>query len=70
MDIGFSEAIEEELDSYVLEHVRSEMLEEIMAAANVVVEPGDMVLFHTGFATELMKWDRNPDPVMIHAMCT
>ena len=27
-------------------------LEEIMAADNVVVEPGDMVLIHTGFATE------------------
>jgi kynurenine formamidase len=45
-------------------------LEEIMAADNVVVEPGDMVLFHTGFATEVLKWDRNPDPVKIHAMCT
>ena len=28
-------------------------LDEIMAADNVVVEPGDMVLFHTGFATEV-----------------
>ena len=45
-------------------------LEEIMAADNVVVEPGDMVLFHTGFATEVLKWDRNPDPVKIHSMCT
>ena len=27
-------------------------LEEIMAADNVVVEPGDMLLLHTGFATE------------------
>jgi kynurenine formamidase len=45
-------------------------LDEIMAADNVVVEPGDMVLFHTGFATEVLKWDRNPDPVKIHAMCT
>ena len=45
-------------------------LEEIMAADDVVVEPGDIVLFHTGFATEVLKWDRNPDPVKIHAMCT
>jgi hydrogenase maturation factor len=31
-----------------------------MAADNVVVEPGDMVLFHTGFATQILEWDRNP----------
>jgi kynurenine formamidase len=45
-------------------------LEEIMAADNVVVEPGDMLLLHTGFATEVLKWNRNPDPVKIHTMCT
>jgi kynurenine formamidase len=44
-------------------------LEEIMAADGVVVEPGDMVLFHTGFATQVLEWDRNPDPEKIHAMC-
>jgi kynurenine formamidase len=45
-------------------------LEEIMAADDVVVEPGDMVLFHTGFATQVLEWGRNPDPQKIHAMCT
>jgi kynurenine formamidase len=45
-------------------------LEEIMAADNVVVEPGDMLLFHTGFATEILAMDRNPDPRKIFTMCT
>ena len=45
-------------------------LEEIMAADNVVVEPGDMLLLHTGFATEILKWNRHPDPVKIHTLCT
>ena len=26
-----------------------------MAADNVVVEPGDMLLLHTGFATEVLE---------------
>jgi len=45
-------------------------LQEIMAADNVVVEPGDMLLLHTGFATEVFKWNKDPDPVKIHRMCT
>jgi kynurenine formamidase len=45
-------------------------LDEIMAADRVVVEPGDMVLFHTGFATQVLEWERDPDPKKIHAMCT
>jgi kynurenine formamidase len=45
-------------------------LKEIMAADDVVVEPGDMLLLHTGFATEVLKWNREPDPVKIQAMCT
>ena len=45
-------------------------LEEIMAADDVVVEPGDMLLFHTGFATKILGWNREPDPVKIHTMCT
>jgi kynurenine formamidase len=28
-----------------------------------------MVLFHTGFATQVLEWNREPDPVNIHAMC-
>jgi kynurenine formamidase len=50
--------------------VNLETLEEIMAADNVVVEPGDMLLLHTGFATQVLNWERDPDPVKIHAMCT
>jgi kynurenine formamidase len=44
-------------------------LEEIMAADDVVVEPGDVLLLHTGFATEVLEWGRNPDPVKIHTLC-
>jgi kynurenine formamidase len=43
-------------------------LQEIMAADGVVVEPGDMLLLHTGFATKVLEWDREPDPVQIHRM--
>ena len=50
--------------------VDRQTLEEIMAADNVVVEPGDMLLLHTGFATEILQWNRNPDPVKIHTLCS
>jgi kynurenine formamidase len=46
------------------------MLEEIMTADDVVVEPGDMLLLHTGFATRVLEWERNPDPRKIHTMCS
>ncbi len=45
-------------------------LGEIMARDNVVVEPGDMVLFHTGYATKVLTWNRHPDPAQLMAMCT
>ena len=45
-------------------------LEEVMAADDVVVEPGDMLLLHTGFATKVLEWNRDPDPEKIHTMCT
>jgi kynurenine formamidase len=45
------------------------MLEEIMASDGVVVEPGDVLLLHTGLATKVLEWDRNPDPIKIHTMC-
>ena len=38
------------------------MLQEIMAADDVVVEPGDMLLLHTGYATRVLEWGRDPDP--------
>lgn len=45
-------------------------LEEIMAADGVEVEPGDVLLLHTGFATEILAMNRDPDPKKIHTMCT
>ncbi|MFM8304088.1 MAG: cyclase family protein, partial [Actinomycetota bacterium] len=44
-------------------------LREIMAADEVVVEPGDMLLLHTGFATKVLGWNKDPDPVAIHRSC-
>ena len=49
--------------------VDRDTLEGIMAADGVVVEPGDILLLHTGFATTVLEWDRQPDPVQIHQMC-
>src|ERR1700735_4008026 len=45
-------------------------LEAIMAADGVVVEPGDVLLLHTGFATRVLEWEREPDPRKIHTMCS
>jgi kynurenine formamidase len=44
-------------------------LKEVMAADGVVVEPGDMVLLHTGFDTEILAMDRAPDPRRIFTLC-
>ena len=49
--------------------VKLTTLQEIMAADGVVVEPGDMLLLHTGFATKVLEWNKEPDPVKIHRMC-
>ncbi|MEU6200766.1 cyclase family protein [Streptomyces sp. NPDC047061] len=46
--------------------VNFKQLQEIMTADNVTVEPGDMLLLHTGFATQILAWGKNPDPVAIH----
>ncbi|WP_426571439.1 cyclase family protein [Aquihabitans sp. McL0605] len=45
-------------------------LQAIMKADDVVVEPGDVLLLHTGFATELLAMDRNPDPRKIFTTCS
>ena len=45
-------------------------LQDIMAADRVVVEPGDILLLHTGFATKVLEWGREPDPARIQAMCS
>ena len=37
-------------------------LQEIMDADNVVVEPGDMLLLHTGFATEILGLEQEHRP--------
>jgi kynurenine formamidase len=50
--------------------VGREKLVDIMRADGVVVEPGDVLLLHTGFATKVLEWERNPDPVKIHTMCS
>jgi kynurenine formamidase len=45
-------------------------LQEIMAADGVVVEPGDMLLLHTGFATRILEWNREPDPAQLFTTCS
>lgn len=49
--------------------VTHRQLEEVMKADKVEVEPGDMVLLHTGFATRLLEWGGTPDPVQVHTAC-
>jgi kynurenine formamidase len=44
-------------------------LQEVMAADKVVVEPGDMLLLHTGFATKLIEWGGQPDPSKVFTSC-
>jgi kynurenine formamidase len=41
-----------------------------MAADGVVVEPGDVLLLHTGFATRILEWDRDPDPRQLFTTCS
>lgn len=45
------------------------LLQELMAADGVEVEPGDMLVVHTGFGGELLAMDRNPDPRRIFTLC-
>ncbi|HWE56975.1 MAG TPA: cyclase family protein, partial [Acidimicrobiales bacterium] len=45
-------------------------LRQIMAADGVVVEPGDILLLHTGFATRILEWDRRPDPRQLFTTCS
>ena len=45
-------------------------LQAVMAADGVVVEPGDVLLLHTGFATEVLAWDRDPDPAKLFTTCS
>jgi kynurenine formamidase len=50
--------------------VNLDLLREIMAADNVTVEPGDMLLLHTGFSTRILEWNRNPDPRKLFTTCS
>ncbi len=42
--------------------VNLDTLQGIMRNDNVVVEPGDMLLLHTGYATRILEWNKEPDP--------
>ncbi len=48
--------------------VSFEMLQDVMAKDKVVVEPGDMLIVHTGYATQILGWDRHPDPTKVPEM--
>jgi kynurenine formamidase len=41
----------------------------VMAADGVVVERGDFLCLHTGFAGVLLEQRRHPDPSVVHATC-
>lgn len=42
----------------------------VMERDHVVVEKGDLVCLHTGFAGVLLEHDRRPDPAVVHHVCT
>ncbi len=42
--------------------VNLDSLKQMMEADNVVVEPGDMLVIHTGFATKVNEWAGQPEP--------
>ncbi|MFL6206639.1 MAG: cyclase family protein [Acidimicrobiales bacterium] len=44
-------------------------LQEVMDADGVVVEPGDVLLLHTGFATKVVEWAGTPDPRELFTTC-
>jgi kynurenine formamidase len=44
-------------------------LQEVMAADEVVVEPGDVLLLHTGYATKIVEWGGQADPRQLFASC-
>jgi kynurenine formamidase len=46
------------------------LLKEIMDADGVVVEPGDVLLLHTGFATQILEWNKEPDPAQLFRTCS
>ncbi|MCP5155239.1 MAG: cyclase family protein [Ectothiorhodospiraceae bacterium] len=44
-------------------------LERVMRADGVVVEPGDMVCLHTGFAQAIVEMGGDPDPAVLEGSC-
>ena len=44
--------------------------QEVMATDNVVVEPGDMLLLHTGYATQILEWGLDPTQDKYFSSCT
>jgi len=44
-------------------------LQQVMDADGVVVEPGDVLVLHTGFATKLLEWGKDPDPRRLFTTC-
>jgi len=46
-----------------------DQLMRILDADKVVVETGDMVLLHTGFAAMLLEMEKRPDPYTLHHSC-
>lgn len=49
-----------------VDHAR---LMRILADDGVVVEPGDLLLIHTGFAEAVLEMNREPDPQVLHHAC-
>jgi hypothetical protein len=45
-------------------------LQDVMKQDGVVVEPGDMLLLHTGYATQILEWGLNPDKDKYLTTCT
>lgn len=50
----------------LVDHAR---LMQILAADRVVVEPGDLLLLHTGFADVVLGMQRQPDGDLLHRSC-
>ena len=53
-------------DRVLVDHAR---LMKVMEADGVVVEPGDMLLLHTGFADVVLSMDKRPDMQVLNRSC-
>jgi kynurenine formamidase len=52
------------------EVVGYDRLMKIMEADRVVVETGDILCLYTGFTQRVLEWNKKPDPVAIHTLCS